>query len=226
MSTVNAVRSDGDAPAAASRWFLPGASGWWPGFYEGFFTRTRWGQALRRAEIVPIVRTLYDHGVRDRTVLEIGAGTGTYTSVLARAGASVEIREPSAAMRSYLVGRATREAWTAVRISDGGLPTNLRVSSRFPLVLAVGVLNYVPDLAPALDAMARALDEDGIVVVNVPTAERPSGTRNRVIERLGRRRVYLRSRRDVEFAARRAGLRLAAEPCPAGVTDLYVLRHR
>jgi SAM-dependent methyltransferase len=98
------------------------------------------------------------------------------------------------------------------------------VSWTFAVVLAVGVLNYVPDLGRALRSMANALAPDGVVIINVPTAERAAGTRYRRLELLGRRRIWCRTRAEVEGAARRAGLRLDAGPRTAGVTDLYVLR--
>jgi SAM-dependent methyltransferase len=215
---------DRAARRAARAWFVDGGSGWWPCLYEGFFTRTAWGRRLRETEAHAIVRALRAHGVAGRHVLEIGAGTGAYTDLLVRSGAQVEVREPSPAMRSYLRARAHRGGWGSVAIEDGELPGPLAVSSTFAIVLAVGVLNYVPDLEQALRTMADALDPDGVVIVNVPTAQRPAGTRYRALEQVGRRRIWCRTRAEIEQAARRAGLRLAAGPHEAGVTDLYILR--
>ena len=175
------------AGGAARAWFLDRGRGWWPRLYEGFFTRTRWGRRLRESEAHPIVRALRAHGVAGRQVLEIGAGTGAYTDLLVRMGALVEIWEPSPAMRSYLPTRARHRGWTSVRIEDGRLPGPLAMSSTFAVVLAVGVLNYVPDLGQALRSMANALEPDGVVITNVPTAERPAGIRYRMLELLGRR---------------------------------------
>ena len=208
---------------AARGWFLDGGRGWSPRLYEGFFSRTRWGRRLRGSEARAIVRALCAHGVAGRRVLEIGAGTGAYTDLLVRMGAQVQVREPSPAMRSYLRTRARRSRWTSVSIEDGSLPRKLGVSSTFTIVLAIGVVNYVSDLGQALCSMAHALEPGGVVIVNVPTAERPAGARYRALERLGRRRVWCRTRTEVEVAARRAGLRLDGGPREAGVTDLYVL---
>jgi SAM-dependent methyltransferase len=207
-------------------WFLDGGHGWSPRLYEGFFTRTPWGRKLRESEAQAIVRALRAYGTAGRHVLEIGAGTGAYTDLLARTGAQVEVREPSPAMRSYLRTRARRGWWESVRIEDGRLPGPLGVSSTFAIVLAVGVLNYVPDLGWALRSMAHALDPGGVVIINVPTAERPAGSRYRTLELLGRRRVWCRTWAEIESAARRAGLRVDVGPHQAGVTDLYVLRPR
>lgn len=215
---------DRAARRAARAWFLDGGSGWSPRLYEGFFTRTAWGRGLRESEAHVVVRALRACGVTGRHVLEIGAGTGAYTDLLVRSGAQVEVREPSPAMRAYLRARAHRGGWGSVAIEDGELPGPLAVSSTFAIVLAIGVLNYVPDLEQALRTMADALDPDGVVIVNLPTAERPAGTRYRALEQMGRRRIRCRSRAEVESAARRAGLRLDAGPREAGVTDLYVLR--
>ena len=211
-------------PRVVQVWFLDGGRGWSPRLYEGFFTRTRWGRRLRESEARVIVRALRAYGTAGRHVLEIGAGTGAYTDLLARTGAQVEVREPSPAMRSYLRTRAHNGWWESVLIEDGRLPGPLGVSSTFAVVLAVGVLNYVPDLGQALRSMANALASDGVMIINVPTAERAAELRYRTLELLGRRRIWCRTRAEVEVAARRAGLRLDAGPREAGVTDLYVLR--
>jgi SAM-dependent methyltransferase len=208
------------------RWLQSGPSGWWPRVYEGFFTRTRWGRSLRDVEARPIVEALRAHGVEGRRVLEIGAGTGAYTDLLVRSGARVEVREPSPSMRRYLARRATREWWDSVEIGSGALPADLAAGSGFAVVLAVGVLNYVAELGEALDALARAVGPDGVIIVNVPTADRRAGSWYRAIEFLGRRRVHCRTRTQVETAARRAGLALDLGHRPAGVTDVYVLRPR
>ncbi|MDT7745534.1 MAG: hypothetical protein QOE59_4612, partial [Actinomycetota bacterium] len=199
-------------------WFLDGGRGWSPRLYEGFFTRIPWGRRLRESEAQVIVRAVRAQGVAGRHVLEIGAGTGAYTDLLVRMGAQVEVREPSPAMRSYLRARARRGRWRSVGIEHGSLPGPLGVSWTFAVVLAVGVLNYVPDLGRALRSMANALAPDGVVIINVPTAERAAGTRYRRLELLGRRRIWCRTRAEVEGAARRAGLRLDAGPRTAGVT--------
>lgn len=211
---------------ATRHWFLPGPRGWRPALYEGFFAHTRWGRSLRESETVPIEQALRSQGVAGLSVLEIGAGTGAYTQLLTTMGARVDVREPSPEMRTYLRTQAHRAGWDTVTIGDGCLPADLRVSSTYAVILAVGVLNYVEDLETALRSMARVLHPDGAMILNVPTAERVAGPRYRALEFLGRRRVYCRTRTDFDAAARRADLRIDAGPSPAGVTDLYVLRGR
>ena len=207
-----------------TRWLLAGPWGWSPELYEAFFARTRWGRSLRGAERGTIVAALSPFLERGSEALEIGPGTGAYTGWLASCCRRVDAREPSPHMRDYLRRRAQRERWLTVQIADGELPHDLHLHRTYDVVLSVGVLNYVSDLAAALSAVALALRPRGVVVINVPTAARASGARYALIELAGRRRVYRRDVTEVVSAAREAGLRVDAGPCAAGVTDVYRLR--
>lgn len=206
------------------RWFLAGPQGWSPGLYEAFFARTRWGRSLRTAEQDAIKAALSPYLKAGSAALEIGPGTGAYTGWLASRCSRVDAREPSPSMRGYLRRRALRENWPGVKIADGALPYDLRLNRTYDAVLAVGVLNYVPDLAAALSAIAHSVGPAGVVVINVPTAARAAGVRYELIELLGRRRIYRRNPADVAHAAQHAGLRIDLGPLRAGVTDVYRLR--
>lgn len=207
------------------RWLLPGPAGWSPRLYEAFFARTGWGRSIRATEQDAIFTALRG-GVRSArgAALEIGAGTGAYTAALARCCDVVDVREPSPAMRRYLQRRADRGSWPGVRIAAGELPHDLGLQRRYDIVVCIGVLNYVPQLDAALTAIAAAVRDDGIVVLNTPTAARVAGARYQFVELLGRRRIHRRDRGEVSVAAQRAGLRIEGGPWPAGVTDVYRLR--
>lgn len=120
-------------------------------------------------------------------ILEVGPGTGTYTALFDRRVAAVEAVEPAAAMRGYLRRRAAREAWQHTTITDGQLPGAVPVDGRFDAAVAIGVLNYVPDLRAALDDLAASVRPGGTVVVNVPAGTARGYAR---IEALGRRRIH------------------------------------
>ncbi|WP_018333378.1 class I SAM-dependent methyltransferase [Actinomycetospora chiangmaiensis] len=207
----------------ATGWFITSADGWQPRLYETFFAWVPWGRRLRRQETQPISAVLDEYVAPGTRVLEIGPGTGAYTGLLADAGVAVEVREPSPSMRDFLVRRAARKQWANVVVADGCLPRPLNVEVRHELVIAIGVLNYIDDLGAAFAAMNEALEPHGAIVCNVPTGERAAGARYRFIERLGRRRVYRRTRSEVARTARSCNLEPTAGPIPAGVTDLYVL---
>lgn len=154
-------------------------------------------------------------------MLEVGSGTGHYTTLLDELGAHVVARDASEVMVRYLRRRfEDKQPQRVPSVEVGRLPDDLRADGPFDGVLAVGVLNYIDDLTSSLDAMAGLLAPGGWVVFTVPPDNR-SGRRYRQIERLGRRRVHLRSTDDVVGAVEQAGLVLDGEPDIAGPMAVY-----
>ena len=101
-------------------------------------------------------------------VLEVGSGTGAHTLGLARRCRAVVAVDASAEMVAYLERRLGREGISNVDTRPGRLPDDLPAGGGYDGVLAVGVLNYPPDLAAALRALARTLRPGGWAVVTVP----------------------------------------------------------
>jgi S-adenosylmethionine-dependent methyltransferase len=107
-----------------------------------------------------------------RRVLDIGCGQGTQALILARHGHAVAGLDSSARLladfRTALDGEPA-EVGDRVRLVHGDARdlAGLFAPSSFDAVLCHGVLMYLPDPAPLLDAIARVVAPGGIVSVLV-----------------------------------------------------------
>lgn len=195
---------------ARARWFRPASAYWSPELYERYFAGTRLGARLRRGDD-RIVHAAFDRllGPEDE-VLEIGAGTGHYTVMLARRCARVTALDAAPEMAGYLRRLAAREGLGNVGTGVARLPDEVGPSGPFDGVVCLGVLGYVGDLDAGLRALAGRLTPGGWMLVSLPplTLE---GRVHALVELLGRRRVSLRSPAAAVAAARRAGLNVEAE---------------
>jgi SAM-dependent methyltransferase len=108
----------------------------------------------------PLVR---DTDVAGRRVAEIGAGTGRFVNVLARAGAShVVAVEPSDAFRVLQQTTAPfRDRITYVNATGERIPP----SGDLDYVFAIGVLHHIPEPGPVVAAAFRALKPGGRLAV-------------------------------------------------------------
>lgn len=118
----------------------------------------------RRAAVLSMVDSL---GVPPRSaVLEIGCGAGTTSVALARRGYVVEATDVAPAMLTLtreLVARAGLDALVKTRTSD---IYNLSYPDHsFPLVIAMGVLPWVPTVDEPMREMARVLQPGGHLIV-------------------------------------------------------------
>lgn len=209
-----------DSGKLAQRWLLPGGSAWYPRLFELYFNRVRPGIQTRAAEQRAILAALGPVLKPGQRVLELGSGTGHYTSLLRQSGAQVWARDASPAMINYLARRLRRAGFADVNVDLGLFPDDLRINGTFDGVLSVGMINYIADLARTFGRIAECLSPGGWVVFNVPRAD-STGRRYANVELLGRRRVYLRSTEQVDQAVTNAGLRLTDGPIAAGVTAVY-----
>ena len=191
----------------AERWFLPSHAGWSPRLYELWFTRNPMQAAVRAREQAGVLAALDEVVAPGSRVLEVGAGTGHYTIWLAGRGASVVATDASAAMLAYLRARLDREAVDNVETRVASLPEPLADGGSFDTAVAIGVLNYIPDLREALGALAAPLSPGGQAVFTVPL--RTMGGRAYALgEALSRRRVWTHTPEEVRARAADAGLRV------------------
>jgi predicted TPR repeat methyltransferase len=182
--------------------------GWAPQVYERWFRLNPYQAELRRREEAAVEAVLAHGDERVDSALEVGSGTGHYTLLLARRCDRVHATDSTDAMLRYLRRRLERDEVGNVTVASARLP-ELGVDGRYDLVLSVGVLNYLGDLAASLEAMAATLRPGGAAVFTVPL-QTPGGRIYWFGELLGRHRVWLRTPAAVEDAAASAGLRVVA----------------
>jgi S-adenosylmethionine-dependent methyltransferase len=141
--------------------------------------RERWLTGLRNVRNVVrqeiITRQLREH-LPDRPgrVLDVGAGQGTQSLRLARAGHSVVAVEPDPEMRAQLraaLHTAPADVGERVRVvagSVGDLDSSI-AAERYDVVLCLGVLMYLPESRSAITELARYVAPGGLLCVAVRT---------------------------------------------------------
>jgi SAM-dependent methyltransferase len=149
-----------------------------------------------------VIRTLVPEGSR---VLDFGCGTGRTTIDLLRRGCTVTACDVSEGMLAICVARVAAERFECELTSDVS-----RMAGRtWPVVTAIGVLDYYPDPVPLLETIASYLAPGGRLVTTFPNALSPlawaywAGSRFTVP-------ATPRTSRFVRAAARRAGLSVTA----------------
>lgn len=118
-----------------------------------------------------ILALLAAAGRRPGSIIEVGCGTGALLGLLAErldldAAFGIEA-SPS------LADRAARRAGPKVTIRPGFAET-FTADRRYPLCLAVNVMEHAPDPAAFLDACRRTVDDDGALLIVCPDGETPS----------------------------------------------------
>lgn len=105
-------------------------------------------------------------------VLDVGAGQGTQSLRLARAGYDVTAVEPDAEMRSAFttaLDDEPAEVQARVTLRPGSVDDLGEVPGLFDAVLLLGVLMYLPDPAPAVAALAARVAPGGRLALAVRT---------------------------------------------------------
>ena len=138
-------------------------------------------------------------------MLEVGAGVGTYTERLLRAGAeSVLALESDPAALAALRRRLPENGRLAVAAEElPGSPAVDAAAGTFDFVVCQNVLEHIDDDAGALAAMREALAPGGRLALVVPHDPRLFGSLDRVY---GHHRRYRRS--ELVELVRGAGLEL------------------
>lgn len=209
-------------------WYRSNESGWEPRLYEWYFQRTPLGAAIRARESA-LVRPLVEVAIGpEQRVLEVGPGTGYYTTWLAARCRRVTAIDASPEMLAYLEERLRHEGVTNVEVRRGRLPGPLPLDGSYDGLLSVGVLNYVDDLDASLRALAAALRPGGWAVLTVP-ARSLEGRIYRLTEALGRRRVGIYAADEAREHLRRAGIavdRVGTAGLSRGGVTLVLAGHR
>ncbi|MFJ4439330.1 class I SAM-dependent methyltransferase [Streptomyces sp. NPDC088923] len=126
----------------------------------------------------PLARVLAGLDVSHGPVVEIGAGTGRVTEVIAGAlpGADVLAAEPSATMRAVLTSRVARDPdlRRRVTVSDGAAQ-DLRLPERISAVVIFGVAGHLtaPERVRLWRRLAARLPPGGPVIVELMGVSAP-----------------------------------------------------
>ncbi len=182
-------------------------------FYDGLAAgydaeQDRGGQrGVRRVERELVERGIDDLLDTDGRVLELGAGTGRFSRLLAARSAQLWVQDLSPAMLAALEAKLEAAGTPPERVLAGDLAA-LELDVRFDLICAFSVLEYLPALEPLLARLAGMLAPGGRLWFT--TAHRGP---LRLVAQLGnamRQGVWLRarSRAEVRRAVAAAGLEL------------------
>lgn len=98
-------------------------------------------------------------------VLEVAAGTGLVTAVLAREARAVVSTDYAEAMVERLAARVREAGWQNVFCERADLYALAHEPGTFDAVVAANVLHLLPDLPGALAALRRVLKPGGRLVV-------------------------------------------------------------
>lgn len=190
----------------ADRWIVRNRRGWSPKVYEIWFQRNPMQAAIRAAEAQAFLGALLGRIRPEDAVLEIGPGTGHYTTVLARAAPSVTALDSSEAMLGYLRDRLAADGVSNVDLVHG-CATELDTTKEpsYDGFFAAGVFNYVPDLRATLTAVAAQVRPGGWAVFSVPF-DTFGGRLYRIGERLSGRRVWTYGIEQITDLAAASGL--------------------
>jgi SAM-dependent methyltransferase len=112
------------------------------------------------------VAVLRSHGLdRDCTVVDLGAGTGTFAIAVAPLCRSVVAVDVSPAMRAMLRDRVAALGIANVRVADGGFLSYDHAGEPADFVYTRNALHHIPDFwkGVALDRVAALLRPGGIL---------------------------------------------------------------
>jgi SAM-dependent methyltransferase len=141
------------------------AASYWAGVYEQCDTDAIIFQR-RLASVIELVQGIA-LPARSR-VLEIGSGAGYASVALARLGHVVDAIDPVPTMREATRSRAIAAGFgDSVRTGPGEINALPFVDARFALVVAMGVLPWLPSIDQAVREICRVLRADGHAIVTV-----------------------------------------------------------
>lgn len=103
-----------------------------------------------------------DEWIQNKSVLDVGCGTGRWSRYLASKAAKIEAIDPSKAVFSaaHLLGENEN-----VRISKAGVDTIPFEDNSFDFVFSLGVLHHIPDTALAMRRCVEKLKPNGYFLV-------------------------------------------------------------
>jgi len=151
--------------------------------------------------------------IRDRTVLDVGTGTGRAALLMARGGASVTAIDPSEAMLALAREHAAAES-LSIRFALGDAHQLDFADRAFDVVISLRVLMHAADWERCLAELCRVSSR--LVIIDYPSARSAAlfqAVARRLIHRLGAPTEPYRVLREgkVAGALRHAGFRVLSE---------------
>ena len=174
-------------------------------------------RTLRESNFRELLAKMRPHlSGRHQTLLEVGCGHGWFLRIAGERFAALGI-EPD--HQIFLAARAR-----GVDVIEGYFPDALNQSDRFDIIVFNDVFEHIPDPATALNACLGALNEGGMLVLNLPTSEGLFYRMARVARRVGLGGAFARmwqkdfpsphlhyfSRRNLELLLQRHGFRVVS----------------
>jgi SAM-dependent methyltransferase len=101
---------------------------------------------------------LPDETLRGAHVLDVGCGSGRWSTYLSRRAAFVDAADPS---QAAIVAAAATRALPNVRVVHAGVMSLPYADASFDVVASVGVLHHLPDTAGAIAHLARFVRPGG-----------------------------------------------------------------
>lgn len=119
-----------------------------------------------------------------RKLLDVGSAHGWFLET-ARASFDVLGVEPDAVVGGKAVARG-------LPVRPGYFPDVLHEDERFDVIVFNDVIEHIPDIHRALDACAERLNENGILILNLPNSRGFFYRLAKIVARLGWRRPFER----------------------------------
>jgi 2-polyprenyl-3-methyl-5-hydroxy-6-metoxy-1,4-benzoquinol methylase len=136
-------------------------------------------EPLRRANFERVLDVL-DHlrKPQQRRLLDVGCAHGWFVEAAERRGYAVTGLEPDARIAAVARTRAQR-------IIAGFFPGDLPAAERYDVITFHDVFEHLPDPRGALAACHERLDDDGLLVLNLPSSEGVLFRTARALARIG-----------------------------------------
>ncbi len=169
-------RADGGGGPAAARWrsLVERRRGEGPGGRDaqpcnlGTMAQRLRRDGARDMTATPVFQAVCEALGPERTVIDLGAGTGRYAVPLARAGCRVWAVEPSPLMRQHMVeALAAEDAQVRGRVTivAGSWPEAVAGLPRAEVALASLVVHFHPDAPAFLRAMTAAATDRCVLAI-------------------------------------------------------------
>jgi phosphatidylethanolamine/phosphatidyl-N-methylethanolamine N-methyltransferase len=157
-----------------------------------------------------------------RRVLEVAAGTGLVTRVIANVAEEVVATDYSGAMVSMLESRVQAESLSNVKCEQADIYALPYESATFDVVVAANVLHLVPDFDDAIAGLRRVLRPGGKLVVPTFCHDQTLGSAavSRLLSLTGFPSHRRFSASSLRSALESAGLRIVTEETLGGLIPI------